>query len=71
MVQLHLVVEVEVLQNRADRLLSPMRRNASGGYDAVDWDTALDEIAAKLEAVKNDFGGDKIFFYVVGYAKGR
>ncbi|HAL41767.1 MAG TPA: molybdopterin oxidoreductase [Gammaproteobacteria bacterium] len=50
-------------QNRADRLLSPMRRNASGGYDAVDWDTALGEIAAKLEAVKNDFGGDKIFFY--------
>ena len=33
-------------QNRVDRLLSPMRRNASGGYDAVDLDTALGEIAA-------------------------
>ncbi len=50
-------------QNRADRLLSPMRRNASGGYDPIDWDTALTEIADKLGAVRDSHGGEKIFYY--------
>ena len=50
-------------QNRADRLLSPMRRNSIGGYDPIDWDTALSEIAAKLAAVRDNHGGERIFYY--------
>ena len=50
-------------QNRADRLLSPMKRNAEGGYDEIDWDTAISEIAAKLGAIRDEHGGDKIFYY--------
>ena len=50
-------------QNRSDRLLSPMRRQADGTYQAVSWDTAISEIAAKLGALKNTHGGDKIFYY--------
>jgi len=50
-------------QNRADRLLSPMRRTASGDYEAVEWDTAIGEIAAKLGAIRDAHGGDKIFYY--------
>ena len=50
-------------QNRADRLLSPMRRNASGGYDPIDWDTALTEIADNLSRVRDTHGGEKIFYY--------
>jgi len=50
-------------QNREDRLRSPMRRTPSGDYEAVDWDTAITEIAAKLGAIRDEHGGDKIFYY--------
>ena len=50
-------------QNRDDRLLSPMKRNADGGYDAIDWDTAIAEIASKLGGIRDQHGGDKIFYY--------
>lgn len=49
--------------NAKDRLLTPMRRNEAGGYDSIDWDTALSEIAHKLTGIRDEFGGDKIFYY--------
>lgn len=50
-------------QNRDDRLRAPMKRNASGGYDPIDWDTAISEIADQLGAIRDEHGGDKIFYY--------
>ncbi|QUR69834.1 molybdopterin-dependent oxidoreductase [Mycobacterium spongiae] len=50
-------------QNNPDRITSPLRRRADGTYEEIDWDTAIDEIAAKLAAVRDTHGGDKIFFY--------
>ena len=50
-------------QDRAGRLLSPMRRRADGDYEAIDWDTAVAEIAAKLGAVRTEHGGEAIFYY--------
>lgn len=50
-------------QNRADRLLSPMRRTPDGEYESISWETAIEEIAAKLGTVKETYGGDKIFYY--------
>lgn len=49
--------------NPEDRLQSPMKRNESGGYDAIDWDTAIAEIASKLTGIRDTLGGDKIFYY--------
>lgn len=54
---------LDYYQNRSDRLLSPMRRRADGSYEAVDWDTAIAEVAARLAAVRDAHGGDKIFYY--------
>ena len=34
-----------------DRLTTPLRRRADGGYEAIDWDTAIREIAERLRAV--------------------
>ncbi|MCY3793995.1 MAG: molybdopterin-dependent oxidoreductase, partial [Gammaproteobacteria bacterium] len=48
---------------RAPRLLSPMRRRPDGSYEAVAWDTAIREIAAKLIAVRDAHGGEAIFYY--------
>ena len=49
-------------QMGADRIDSPMRRKNDGTYEKVDWDTAIKEVAAGLNAVKNRHGGDKILF---------
>ena len=39
---------LDYYQNGADRLSSPMRRRADGSYEAIDWDTAIREIAQKF-----------------------
>lgn len=48
-------------QSAADRLTTPMRRKADGTYEPVDWDTAIREVAAKLKAIRDEHGGDKIY----------
>ncbi len=50
-------------QNAADRLTSPMRRRPDGTYEAIDWDTAITEVAARLAAVRDEHGGEAIFHY--------
>lgn len=50
-------------QNGADRLRTPMRRLPDGSYEAVDWDTAVREVAAGLQKVKADHGGESILYY--------
>jgi anaerobic selenocysteine-containing dehydrogenase len=50
-------------QNATDRLKSPMRRTPEGEYEAVDWDTAIREISTRMNAVRDEFGGDKILYY--------
>ncbi|HKT03344.1 MAG TPA: molybdopterin-dependent oxidoreductase [Rugosimonospora sp.] len=50
-------------QNGRHRLTSPLRRRPDGGYEEVDWDTAISEIAARLARVRDTYGGDKVFFY--------
>lgn len=50
-------------QNGADRIDSPMRRRADGSYERIDWATAIAEIAAKLKRIRDEHGGDTIFYY--------
>ncbi len=50
-------------QNGRDRLTSPLRRRADGTFEAIDWDTAIREIAARLAHVRDTHGGDTIFYY--------
>lgn len=56
-------LRLDKYQNGAHRIDTPLKRMPDGTYHEIDWDTALDEIAAKLLAVKNKHGGDKIFYY--------
>ncbi|MBB3036378.1 molybdopterin-dependent oxidoreductase [Hoyosella altamirensis] len=56
-------LRLDKYQSTPHRLTSPLRRQADGTYEEIDWETALDEIAAKLLEVKNRYGGDKVFFY--------
>jgi len=54
---------LDYYQNGADRLTSPMRRRADGSYEAIDWETAIREIAQKFKALKERHGGESILFY--------
>lgn len=54
---------MDYYQNGADRLTSPMRRREDGSYEAVDWDTAIKEVAARFMAVKKQHGGESILYY--------
>lgn len=46
-----------------DRLTSPLRRRADGSFEAIDWDTAISEIAAKLRELVDRHGGKSLALY--------
>jgi anaerobic selenocysteine-containing dehydrogenase len=50
-------------QNHADRLTTPLRRRPTGGFEAIDWDTALTEIAHRLNLIRKNYGGKAFAFY--------
>jgi formate dehydrogenase len=50
-------------QNNRTRLTAPMRRRPDGGYEEINWDTAITEIAEGVKAIRDNYGGDKIFYY--------
>ena len=54
---------LDYYQNGRDRLSSPLRRRADGTFEAIDWDTAIREVTARLAAVRDAHGGEAIFYY--------
>ncbi len=50
-------------QNGRDRLAAPLRRRADGSFEAIDWDTALREVAQRFTALREAHGGESIFYY--------
>jgi formate dehydrogenase len=50
-------------QNGVDRLTAPLRRRPDGSFEEIDWDTAISEVAEKLTTVRDQHGGNKIFYY--------
>ena len=54
---------LDYYQHSEDRVTTPLRRRADGSFEAIDWDTAIAEVSARLAHVRDAFGGDKIFYY--------
>jgi anaerobic selenocysteine-containing dehydrogenase len=50
-------------QNGRHRLTAPLRRNADGAFEEISWETAIAEVAAKFAAVRDTYGGERIFYY--------
>jgi anaerobic selenocysteine-containing dehydrogenase len=48
---------------RGERVLHPLRRRPDGSFETIDWDTAIAEVAARLGAVRDRFGGETILYY--------
>ena len=47
-------------QHHHRRVLSPLRRAADGSFEAIDWETATDEIGKKLRAIIDEHGGKSV-----------
>ncbi len=54
---------LDYYQNGRDRISSPLRRKADGTFEAIDWDTAIAEVATRFKHIRDTFGGDKIMYY--------
>jgi anaerobic selenocysteine-containing dehydrogenase len=54
---------LDYYQNDPDRITSPLRRRDDGTFEEIDWDTAIREVAERLTAVRDEHGGDTIFYY--------
>jgi anaerobic selenocysteine-containing dehydrogenase len=46
-----------------DRLTSPLRRNARGRFETIPWEEALDEIASRLRAIREESGPLAVLHY--------
>ncbi|MGE0575712.1 MAG: molybdopterin-dependent oxidoreductase [Reyranella sp.] len=49
--------------HHADRLTTPLRRRSDGGFEPIDWDTAIAEIAEKARAIQARHGGQSFALY--------
>ncbi len=50
-------------QNAAGRLTSPLKKLPDGSFIELDWDTAIEEVAAALVSVNDTYGTGKILYY--------
>jgi anaerobic selenocysteine-containing dehydrogenase len=50
-------------QHGPDRIRRPLRRRDDGSFEEVDWDTAIGEVAARLSQIRDQYGGETIFYY--------
>jgi anaerobic selenocysteine-containing dehydrogenase len=46
-----------------DRLTTPLRRRADGGFDAIEWDVAIAEIAERVRTLVDRHGGKSMALY--------
>ena len=56
-------LRVDYYQSDPQRLTTPLRRRDDGTFEAIDWDTAIAEVAARFADVIAEHGGEKIFYY--------
>jgi len=47
----------------ADRLRTPLRRTAAGGFEEVSWEVALGELAQRMRTLRAAYGGEAFAFY--------
>lgn len=56
-------LRLDYYQNGGYRLTTPLRRTADGVFEAIDWDTAISEVAERLADMRDTHGGASIFYY--------
>ena len=57
-------LQLDAYQNgRSDRITQPLRRRSDGTFEEIGWETAIGEVAERLGAIRNEHGGESIFYY--------
>jgi anaerobic selenocysteine-containing dehydrogenase len=54
---------LDYYQNGRDRITAPLRRRPDGSFEEIDWETAIREVAERFAAVREEYGGESIFYY--------
>lgn len=54
---------LDYYQNGPHRLTRPLRRREDGSYEEIDWETAIREVAERFAAIRDEHGGESIFYY--------
>ncbi len=54
---------LDFYQNGPHRLTQPLRRRPDGTFEEIDWDTAIREVSARFAAIRDEHGGESIFYY--------
>ncbi|MBW1844833.1 MAG: molybdopterin-dependent oxidoreductase [Deltaproteobacteria bacterium] len=54
---------LDFYQNDPERLTAPLRKRADGSFEQIDWETAIREVAERLCAIRDEHGGESIFYY--------
>jgi anaerobic selenocysteine-containing dehydrogenase len=54
---------LDFYQNGPHRLTKPLRRRKDGTFEEIDWETAIREVAARFAAIRDEHGGESIFYY--------
>lgn len=52
------------LHEDPDRLRTPVRRTAAGGWERISWETAFDEVASNLARIQREHGDDAVATYL-------
>ncbi len=53
-----------------DRILNPLHRTASGSFEKIDWEDALNLICKNIIRLKNEYGPQSILYYTGSGTKG-
>jgi anaerobic selenocysteine-containing dehydrogenase len=54
---------LDYYQNGPDRITSPLRRKDDGTFEEIDWETAIREVTERLTGIRDEHGGDTIFYF--------
>jgi anaerobic selenocysteine-containing dehydrogenase len=57
-------VAIAGVHHDPDRLRTPVRRTANGGFEPIGWEDALALVTSRLSAVRDQHGGDAIAVYM-------
>lgn len=55
---------IQELHYSPDRLKTPVRKNEHGGWDAISWEEAYDEIGNKINGIRRTYGKDAVGMYI-------
>ncbi len=55
--------QLDYYQNHRDRMTTPLRRTPAGTFEAIDWETAIREVAQRIVGLREQYGPRSLAYY--------